>query len=204
MGFKDLIEIVDYKRKLMHFFMGISFVYVMHSEIDFIKYKLELIMAALLLFTLALSLIAKSLRPKPLMDILKHFDKPEDLKVFPAKGAVYYLIGALITILLFDRDIASASILILAVGDPLAHVFGMYYGKTKLLINDKKVLEGTLAGTFFATIAASFIVPFPISFFGAAFGMIAEAFELEFLNLDDNFFIPVVAGFVMQWVTVLL
>ena len=104
----------------------------------------------------------------------------------------------MVAVVWFDKSIASASIIILAVADPISHIIGRFYGKTKILINHKKLLEGTMAGTIAGTIAASFFVPWPVAFFGASFGMMAEAIELELFHLDDNFFIPFVSGMVMS------
>ena len=52
--------------------------------------------------------------------------------------------GAWISIVLFPRDIAVLSLLLLAFGDPAASIFGILYGKDRLL--GKKTLQGTLAG----------------------------------------------------------
>ncbi len=155
------------------------------------------ILIGILICALILSIIVKYFQPKLLVKILKLVDKPEDIKKFPAKGAIYYFVGAIISVFLFSRDIASAAILILTFGDPAAFVVGKYYGKKKIIINKEKLLEGTLAGVFLGTAVASIFVPFPVAFFGAAFGMMAEAVELKFLRLDDNFFIPFVSGLVM-------
>ena len=112
--------------------------------------------------------------------------------------------GLLVAVTLFDKDITSASILILAVGDPVAHFVANYYGKTKTIINKNKLLEGTLAGTLAGAVDALYFVSLPLAFFGAAFGMMAEAIELEVFNLDDNFFIPFVSGLTMSLITLLL
>lgn len=194
---RNFFTTFEFRRKAVHLLLGISIVIFINLEIGFVQQYSRHIFLALLIFMLGLSIICKYTKFSLLVRFLEIFDKPKDLKEFPAKGSVFYLIGTLASLLLFDLKIASASIIILAVGDPLAHFVGRYYGKTKLIINNKKLLEGTLAGTFFGTFAAMFFVPWPIAFFGAAFGMIAEAVELETLHLDDNFFIPLVSGAVM-------
>jgi len=191
---KEYFLTFELRRKIFHFLVGIFLVFLIVVDFD----NLELILVALLVFAILLSVICKYKKPRYILYFLELFDKPKDLEKFPGKGAIYYLIGTLVSIILFERSTAAASVIILAVGDPLAHVFGRYYGKRKLIINEKKLLEGTLGGVFFATLAASFFVPWPVAFFGAAFGMIAEAIEIEYLNLDDNFFIPFVSGLIMQ------
>lgn len=194
---KDFFKKYEFRRKAVHFVLGILFVIFINLDHYFVKEQLELLLLIALFLALCLSIYIQYKRPRLLLQFLYWFDKPKDLQKFPGKGAVYYLIGVLIAVALFDRNIASASILILAIGDPMAHIIGKYYGKRKIIINKKKLLEGTLAGTFFGTIAASFYVPWHVAFFGAAFGMMAEAIELEVFHLDDNFFIPFVSGLVM-------
>jgi dolichol kinase len=192
----------EFRRKLTHFLIGLGFVCLFN--IRYFYDNAGIIILFLLIASMLLSITCKYLKPKTILLMLQLFDKPKDFERFPGKGAVYYLSGILVSVLFFDRSIASACIIILAVGDPAAHFFGRYFGKTRLIINERKLLEGTLAGVFFGTIAASFFVPFPLAFFGAAFGMIAEAVELELFNLDDNFFIPLVAGLVMTTISAAL
>jgi len=194
---KDFFKKYEFRRKLFHFCIGIIFVLFINLNHYFVREQLEVLLLLMLIFALFVSIYTQYRRPRWILQFLYWFDKPRDLQKFPGKGAVFYLIGTLIAVALFDRDVASASILILAVGDPISHIIGRYYGKRKIIINKKKLIEGTLAGTFFGTIAASFFVPWHIAFFGAAFGMMAEAFELEVLHLDDNFFIPFVSGLIM-------
>ena len=201
---KGVFKDYELRRKAMHFTIGVCFVVFINFYRNLDYSKLEFFLLAGLLFSLLLSIYTKYKRPKFLMDFLKIFDKPKDLEKFPGKGAVYYIIGILIAIMLFDKNTASACILILAIGDPAAHIFGRYYGRNRLIINKKKLLEGTLAGIFLGTVVATIFVPFPIAFFGAAFGMMAEAFELEVLHIDDNFFIPFVSGIVMTMIESLL
>lgn len=188
------------RRKLVHLFIGLFFVFV----INFLEINLQLFFLSGLICALILSIYTKYMKPKLIFSLLSLFDKPQDLEKFPGKGAVYYFIGILLAVTFFEKDIASASIMILVLGDPAAHFIGRYYGRTKLLVNNKKLLEGTLAGTFFGMLGALIFVPFPVAFFGSAFGMMAEAIELEILNLDDNFFIPIVSGIVMESIFLLM
>jgi dolichol kinase len=194
---KKFFKRYEFRRKAVHIISGILVLLFINWDNDFVQENLVYIFLAGLIITILFSIYTKYKHPYFILNILKLFEKPKDIRKYPCKGAVYYFTGVLITILLFPRDIASASIAILTIGDPMAHFFGSYYGKKKLIINRKKLLEGTLAGTLFGTLAASIFVPWPLAFFGAAFGMMAEAVELEFFRLDDNFFIPFISGIVM-------
>jgi dolichol kinase len=203
MDLADFFTRYEFRRKIVHFTLGIFLVIFINSNLQNYEQIMVFFLIALIL-AIIISVYTRYKKPKLVIYLLGKFDKPKDLKKFPAKGAVFYLIGVIIALALFELDIASASILILAVGDPISHMIGRYYGKTKIVINQKKLLEGTLVGILCGTLAASFFVPVPLAFFGAAFGMMAEAIELEFLNLDDNFFIPFVSGLVMSLIKGLL
>ncbi len=196
MGLKKFYMNYEFRRKSVHFFMGTSFAFII--TIDYFYRYAKLFILGMFIISIIASVICKYLKPKLVLAMLQLFDKPKDFERLPGKGAIYYLAGMLVSLLLFERDVVSASVIILAVGDPTAHFFGRYFGRTRLIINEKKLLEGTLAGTLFATVAALFFVPFHLAFFGSALGMIAEAIELEYFNLDDNFSIPFVAGTVMS------
>jgi phytol kinase len=191
----------EFRRKAFHVSMGLLFVFLI-SVIPRLVYVLGLLF--ILIIGLILSIYTKYKKPRYVLYLLQFFDKPKDLIKFPGKGAIYYLVGTLIAVGLFDDNIAAASLLILAVGDPAAQFFGKYYGKYKLSINARKVLEGTLAGMLFGTIAAAFYVPLYAAFFGAMCGMIAEALDMEGFNLDDNISIPITSGVVMTAILTLL
>jgi dolichol kinase len=195
---KEFLLGYEFKRKLVHILFGVFIVYIQNISFFSGNYYFQILALASLIIILILSLIVKYTRFHPLNLLYSALEKPDDFKSFPGKGAIYYAAGVVIAVFFFDRQIASASILILAFGDTFAHFIGRYYGKTKLAINPKKLLEGTIAGIVAGTIAASFFVPFHIAFFGAFIGMIAEAVEIGFLNLDDNFFIPFAAGLAMK------
>jgi dolichol kinase len=189
----------EFRRKFTHLLMGLFFLWMINFDFSY-RYSAIIILTTLIV-AIILSAVCKYVKPKKILFLLQLFDKPKDFKRFPGKGAVYYLSGVLFSVLFFERNIASASLIILAAGDPAAHFFGRYFGKTRLIVNERKLLEGTLAGTLFGTVAACFFVPFPIAFFGSAFGMIAEAVELDLFNLDDNLMIPIVAGVVMTTIS---
>ncbi len=200
---KEFYKKYEFRRKTVHFVLGLFLVFFINLQF-LTKPILLLLLSSAFIITFGLSVYTKFKKPKSIISFLSLFDKPKDLKKFPARGAVFYLVGVIVVLTLFERHVASASILILAVGDPISHIVGRYHGKTRIIVNKNKLLEGTLAGIFFGTVAASFFVPVPIAFFGAAFGMIAEAFELEVIKLDDNFFIPLVSASVMSSLIFLL
>ncbi len=116
----------------------------------------------------------------------------------------HYLLASIIAIGVFPKPVAVMSILFLAVGDPMASLFGIIYGKKgPRFAGGKKSLIGTAAGVIScALIALIFMQPMPISGWATAAlvaigGLAGGMAELLPVDVDDNFTIPVVSGFVM-------
>ena len=109
-------------------------------------------------------------------------------------GSTYLLIAAVITIELFSKEIAVSALGALVLGDTAAALVGRAFGRIRVL---GKTLEGSLA--FFAV---SFLFSWGVvgmepwlAACGALTGML---FELLPIPLDDNFRIPISAGYVMK------
>lgn len=123
-----------------------------------------------------------------------------DAKI-PGLSAFVYLIGCWLVLALFDQRIAFAAILILAFGDPLAHLVGRGFGATLAAVTPATYMLGTAAGIVAGTFAAWLYVPFWHAFVASAVAMFIEAGELRIAEhyVDDNFTIPIVAGLVL-WI----
>lgn len=123
------------------------------------------------------------------------------MKKFPGKGVIFFFVGVLLSLQLFEKDIALASIMVLSLGDSVSHLIGKSFGRIKNIFNGdgKKLLEGTLAGTLAGFFGALVFVPFPEAFLGAFGAMIVEVVKIDFndLTLDDNLVVPLVAGTIM-------
>lgn len=104
-------------------------------------------------------------------------------------GATYYFLACWFTILLFERTVAVAALLILACADTAASVVGQALGGYRL--RKGKTLSGTTA--FLAT---AFLITLPFFSPTAALGgaILAAVTECLPLPLDDNITIPLVAG----------
>ena len=119
-----------------------------------------------------------------------------------------FAIAVLLTILATPKLAALVAIYTLAIGDPLAAVVGIRFGRRRLVQN--RSLEGT-AAFFVATVAIAVIVlrcgseakAWPIAGAAAAIGMVAVACELLPLRIDDNLTIPIVVGFATWAMTAL-
>ena len=108
-------------------------------------------------------------------------------------------VGVLVAALLFPRDVVILSLIFLGLGDPIASIFGIIYGKNKI---GSKSLEGSIAA-FIACSLASVIYFVANDFFdhriflavplSGLWGALAELVDIKYL--DDNFTLPVLAGF---------
>lgn len=114
-------------------------------------------------------------------------------------GMSYMAAGALLAALLFPKNVVILALIFLGVGDPIASTFGVLYGKNKI---GSKSLEGSLAA-FIACSAASVVYFIANDFFdhriflavplAGLWGAFSELVEIK--HLDDNFTLPVLAGF---------
>jgi phytol kinase len=185
----------ELRRQLMHIFVGVLAVILLYFDILRAWSIFLLIIVGILA-----SLLSKRIRVPFFSYFLELFERKDD-KNFPGKGMIFLFIGILLVLKLFDKDIALAAIMVLALGDSISHIFGAQFGKIKNLFNGdgKKLLEGTLAGTVMGFLGAVIFVPVPEAFMGSLVAMIAEVvkFDLNDATLDDNLIVPLVAGTVM-------
>lgn len=118
-------------------------------------------------------------------------------------GIPYYLLSSLIAVAIFPKPVAILSILYLACGDPIASFFGILYGKHGIRLASGKSLIGTLAGVVTCTVVSFlFLKALPVSddkvvILSIIGGIAGGTAELLPFDLDDNFTIPVISGFVM-------
>lgn len=128
-------------------------------------------------------------------------------------GIPYYLASTLLAIALFPKPVAVLSILYLACGDPIASLFGILFGDRSIRFANGKSLIGTLAGVLTCTLV-SFIFfqampPVGVSTAGLVVltltgGLAGGLAEMVPVEADDNFTIPVISGFVLWLVFILM
>ena len=112
------------------------------------------------------------------------------------KGFVYFFLGIILTIYLFQFNmaIADAAIIILLFGDSASTIFGKKYGEKLIPFNKEKTIVGTSAFFVVAFIGAATQVPVLPAIFGALFGGLTEAYS----PIDDNIPIPLISAFAMS------
>ncbi len=167
----------------------------------------------ILAFFLALSLGAETARLKipALNDLVIRFWGPimRACEVNRYSGTPYYIASALIAVGIFPKPIAALSIAFLAVGDPIASLFGILYGDRSIRFSNGKSLIGTLAGMLACSAVAFLFLQFMnttqfmelsldhLVILAVIGGIAGGGAELLPMEIDDNFAIPVVSGFIL-------
>jgi len=118
-----------------------------------------------------------------------------DHEIHNFTGAAYLMISAVICIGFFPAEIAVVALAFLAIGDTLAALVGIPYGKRKILKTSKS-LEGSLA-CFAGCFVFSLLFLNPVVSFVGAFT--ATVAEFSRIPIDDNIKIPIASGLVMTF-----
>ncbi|MBS3114021.1 hypothetical protein J4448_02885 [Candidatus Woesearchaeota archaeon] len=181
----------EWNRQFFHIFLGIAIVALLLY--DFIDKKIILI---IIITGIIISYLSKKINIPVIYNLLEIFERKEDIKKFPGKGIIFYFIGAYAALLLFPKDIAMASIMVLALGDSVSHLYGLHYGKIKHPFSKTKFLEGTIAGIIFGFIGAFVFLPWWDALLASFAAMIVEAVEIKIgtQQVEDNLIVPFVAG----------
>jgi len=186
----------ELRRQAAHLFIGAAIVFLL---------KLQLLNTQILFIATILGgilvLFARKIRLPIIHDVLEYFERPHHIARFPGRGSFFMVLGAALSTLIFEKDVAMAAIMIMAVGDSVTNIVGRHFGKIKNPFNSKKNIEGTLWGTITATLGALLFVPFWPAFWASLIAMIVESLDLGWkrrnIELDDNVLIPLIAGAIM-------
>ena len=121
-------------------------------------------------------------------------------------GSSYFIFGALLSIIIFPKPVAIASLYVLIVCDATAAIVGTGWGKTRIF---KKSLEGSIAFFISGIVVVLFVLQDKPLWGEAAMqnnlswgilaGFGAAMVELFPTGLDDNLTIPLVAGMIMMF-----
>ena len=176
----------EIQRKLIHFCSGIIplLVYI---------YGKEIVLPKLLLFTI-LFLIIDFLKSqikwisKLYTFLFKSILRENEIKEFT--GASWFLLGDLISLLLFPEKIAIFSMFLLSVSDTAAALIGRLYGKTKIYL---KSLEGSFAFCISGFLVSILFTEIPI-LIKTLTVIFATMIELIPMKINDNLTIPILSG----------
>ena len=107
-------------------------------------------------------------------------------------GHVFFVIGAIIAISVFNQNVAAAAILMTTFGDTAAAIIGKAFGKTWIKGLKNRAVEGCMA-EFVTNCIIGYIL---LNSWYVILAMAATATIVETLvdKMDDNLVIPVFAG----------
>ncbi|MAG52864.1 MAG: hypothetical protein CMH62_02780 [Nanoarchaeota archaeon] len=182
---------LEFRRQAFHILLGVVLVILLNFNIIGIK-----ILSLILIIGIIISFLSKKHKIPVVEWFLENFER-ENVRI-RGQGVLTCFLGVIIALLLFEKNIALASILVLSLGDSFCHLGK--FGRLKHPFNDLKFIEGLLIGVAVATFGAVFFVSFWQAFLGAAVALVVESFDLKIGNyeIDDNILIPLVAGVIMS------
>lgn len=203
------ISSFEWNRQLFHIFLGILIVLLLLYDgligtIIFLLFGISgrnifngrNIILVLIIIGLVLSYTSRKIKIPVVYYLLQKFERKKEIERFPGKGIIFYFIGVYIALLLYPKDIAMASIMVLAFGDSISHIFGLHYGKVRHPFSKTKFLEGTIAGFVAGFIGALVFLPWQEAFFASLTAMIVETIDIKIgiEHVDDNLIVPFAAG----------
>ncbi len=108
-------------------------------------------------------------------------------------GSTHYMIAALLSVIVFDHEVAIAALAFLVLGDAAAAIVGKRFGTPRYW---GKSPQGS-AACFLVCLAAGIplLDSVPLALIGALSATVAEALPSP---LDDNMRVPIFSGIVMQ------
>lgn len=190
----------EFKRKIMHILLGVVTVILLSYGIIGKMHIFYLI-----IISIFGSFLSKKYKIPIVHKIIGHIEREQNMKSFPGRGLVFYLIGIFLVLNFFPRDIAMAAILVLAFADSISHLVGIRFGKIKHPFVSTKFIEGWFAGLIAGFLAAMVFVPWHEALAASFFAMLVEGIEIKLGvdEVDDNILIPVVAAAAIWGVRVL-
>jgi len=181
------------RRKAVHI-LGLIYVllyWVMLKVFDSSQIAMLLLLAILLIFiTIEFFRITKHVK----IPVLHVLWRPKEENTLG--GQVYYLLGIILALSIFDFQIALAVILMTVFGDMAAAIFGIAFGKHWIKDIKDTAWEGIIAEFVVDLIIGYLIIGNWIIVIPMA--AMATFVETIFPHIDDNLAIPVFAGFIGQ------
>ncbi len=179
-------------RKILHIVFGIL---ILALSLLFDRGVFIRVLFILLLLCILLTVLHLKYNIQPIAWISK-----EEEKRFPLKGLLFFIAGAGLTVLIFDKNIALAAITILTFGDSICSLSNRFGAKYKVNPFKKvKSLFGTLCGVIAGFLFALIFIDPLSALVGSFFGMITEAISIKLgeSDADDNIILPLASATAM-------
>lgn len=191
---------IQWWRKLTHAFNGIFFIYLfVYSGLP--KTITWSFAGGFIAWAFSLEM-ARHLNPKVNQWVCRWF-KPimREREKTSINSAIFYLFSMTFVYLTCPIEVSQLTMLFIAIGDPVAGIVGVTWGRTK--ITSHVSVEGSLACfaacAGLAALCAGFLfsktLPLPsLVFFSGVSGMVGAGAEASFKRLDDNLVMPLLSA----------
>jgi len=186
------------KRKFVHI-LGLGYVIIYYVAMKLLGSQIAiLILLATLILFIAIEFFRVIEHRK--IPIFHFLWRPKEENTLG--GQVYYLLGLIIALSIFEFPIAIAVILMTIFGDMAAAIFGIAFGKHWIKKLHETAWEGIIAEFVVDLIIGYLIIGNWIIIIPMA--AMATFVETVFPHVDDNLAIPVFAGFIGQTLKLLI
>ncbi len=189
------MEEFSLKKELQRKTVHVTSVLIVIAYFFLPKTVILLILMVLLILFLELEFVRIDLRLK--LPFFQQFYREKEKDRLA--GHVFFIMGAIIAISVFDKNIAMAAILMTTFGDTCAAIFGKRFGRTWIPKLKNRAVEGCMA---------EFIVDLAIGFMFLDSWLVivvmagtATIVETVVNKMDDNLLIPLFSGFNAQMLT---
>ena len=187
---------LEFRRQLLHLVYGPIIVFLYHYH-----YINQTLILGVIIGGFVASFLIKRQRLGLVARVLAFFEREHHMQQFPARGILFFTVGAYLCLILFDPMIAYAGILILSVGDSLTNIIGRHFGKIKSKLNPNKCMEGTIVGILASIPIAYYFFPsYPAAVSAAVIAMFLEIPHIKIFGfeIDDNLLIPLSASLTLH------
>ncbi|MBN2881361.1 hypothetical protein JXM83_04895 [Candidatus Woesearchaeota archaeon] len=192
-------ELLEIRRQFLHLILGLIFSFlILIGKFDVTLFTF------ILVFSIAFSFISKKTYIPVVTFFLDYFDRPSDIRIFPGKGFITFLIGSLGSVIVFElllgnRLAAFIAVLSLTIGDSMSTIYGHSFGKIQNPFNKRKTVEGMIFALLFLSFALLLVLPWYIAIVIGIVAAFVETLEVKIFGkvVDDNIYLPLIVGSIM-------
>jgi dolichol kinase len=149
-------------------------------------------LAAVVLAGFIVSLAMRKKRLPVIGWFLGRMERQDAMATFPGRGAFFFFCGMLISVAIFPRDVASASIIVLAIGDSVPLLVSRRFGGPRVM---GRPITGGLVGLCGAFLGAALFLPVQEALVASLAGMAIETVDtVRGRRIEDNVTMPLAAG----------
>ncbi len=191
---------IQWGRKLAHAFNGIFFIYLLVYS-NWPKTIVWSLTGGFVVWALSLETI-RHLNPKVNKWVCRYFAPiMREREKTNINSAIFYIVAMAIVYFTFPIEVSMLTMLFIAIGDPVAGIVGVTWGKTK--ITSHVSVEGSLACfaacALLAALCAGVLFSKTLSFlplisFSLLSGVVGAMAEASFKKLDDNLVMPLLSA----------